>query len=164
MGRLRGVVSLLVILALVLGLLRLIHLVVPIFYPQVLSGPFSLASFDEVEEYAGFSPLLPFYRPESLGTRPVHITVTRRPEPRVVVFWQAEHFLYLSQERGRMPPVPGFVERQLPGHPGSIRWREGRTRYARVRFGDRWVEVRTDLSDEDMERIVDSLRPYEELL
>ena len=61
-----------------------------------------------------------FYRPEVLGTRPVHITVTRRPQPKLVVFWQAEHFLYLSEQRGggrRAPPPTSAQPNPLPRHP-----------------------------------------------
>jgi len=164
MERIRGVVSFVILATIFFALLRLVHLVVPVFYPGVLSGPFSVDGFEEVEELAGFSPRLPFYRPEVLGTRPVNITVTRRPQPKVVVFWQAEHFLYLSQRRGGRPLRPPPAAAPLPRHPDALWWREGDTRHVQLQRDDLWIELRTDLPLQDVERLVETLRPYEELL
>lgn len=162
----RGVVTFVVLAAVFFALLRLVHLVVPVFYPQVLSGPFSVDGFGEVEELAGFSPWLPFYRPEILGTRPVNITVTRRPQPKVVVFWQAERFLYLSEQRGGRPdrPPASAVPKPLPRHPDASWWREGGTNHVQLQRDGLWIELRTDLPLQDVERLVETLRPYEELL
>lgn len=164
MDRLRGIASFVVIAALFFAALRLVHLAVPVFYPKVLAGPFSLDDFAAVEEITGFSPLLPFYRPQELGERPVAITATRRPHPGVVVFWQGEHFLYLSSRRGgRLPAVPATA-RPLPRHPDARWWRDGATHYVVLERRGLEVELRTDLGLEDVERIVETLRPYEELL
>lgn len=160
----RGVVGLVLILAVIFGLLRLLHLVVPIFYPRVLSGPFSLEELAEVEDYAGFSVQVPFYRPEELGTRPVHITVTRRPRPRASVFWQGEHFLYLSERRGGRPPRSPPDARPLEKHPDALWWREGSTHHVQLQRDGLWIELRTDLGMRDVERLVETLRPYEDLL
>ena len=162
--RIRGVVTFVVLAALFFALLRLVHLVVPVFYPQVLSGPFSVEGFGEVKELAGFSPRLPFYRPEVLGTRPVHITVTRRPQPKVVVFWQAEHFLYLAEQRGGRRARAPASARPLPRHPDARWWREGETHHVQLEREGLWIELRTDLPLQDVERLVETLRPYEELL
>lgn len=164
--RIRGLVTFVVLATVFFALLRVVHLVVPVFYPQVLSGPFSVESFDEVEELAGFSPRLPFYRPEVLGTRPVNITVTRRPQPKVVVFWQAEHFLYLSEQRGGRPErAPASAQpKPLPRHPDARWWREGDTNHVQLERDGLWIELRTDLPLQDVERLVETLRPYEELL
>lgn len=163
MERWKGIASFLTILVVVFVLLRLLNLAVPLFYPKVLSGPFSLDGLDQVEEYTGFSPRVPFYRPEVLGARPVNITVTRRPYPKVVVFWQGEHFLRLEEQRGgRLPPTRPS-DRPLAGHPGWRWWREGRTIHAALGESRLWIELRTDLSLQDVERIVDTLRPYREL-
>lgn len=169
MSRFRGIASLAVILAVLFLVLRALHLGVPLLYPKVLRGPFSLGSLAEVEEYAGFSPLVPFFRPESLGERPIHVTVTRGPRARVAVFWQGERFLYLEErDGGGPPPVPENAREwtlDAPGAPEEARWwRQGRTVLAVARRGDRWVEVRTDLPAEDARRVVETLRPYRELL
>lgn len=166
---LRAVVGVVLILGVVFGLLRFLHLALPVFYPKVLSGPFALDGLEQVEGYTGFSPRVPFYRPRELGERPVHVTVTRRPRPRVVVFWQGEHFLYLSQEKdagGRRAPagrVP-VTARPLPEHPEARWWRDGATHHVRLPLDDLVIELRTDLDLRDVERLVSTLRPYDELL
>jgi len=162
--RLKGIGSFVIVLVLLLLALRVVHLGVPIFYPRVLAGPFSLDSFGDIERYAGFSPLLPFYRPEYLGVKPVNITVTRRPYPKAVVFWHADHFLYLAEQQGGQRPPQRMREAPLPGHPEASWWREGETRMVVLQRDGLWIELRTDLSLRDVQRIVDSLRPYEELL
>lgn len=165
MARLKGIGSFLAIALGVFFALRLMHLGVPIFYPKVLGGPFSLDRIESVEEYTGFSPRLPFYRPEQLGARPVNITVTRRPYPKVVIFWQAEHFLYLAEQQGGKPSAHRSEDRQrLSGHPEAHWWQEGRTHHVLLKLDDLWIEIRTDLTARDVRRVVDTLRPYEELL
>lgn len=169
MSRFRGIASLLVLLGVFFLVLRALHVGVPLFYPKVLRGPFSLESVAEVEEYAGFSPLVPFFRPESLGERPIHVTVTRGPRARVAIFWQGERFLYLEERHGGgAPPVPENAREwalTVAGAPEEARWwRQGRTVHAVAHREDRWVEVRTDLPAEDARRVVETLRPYEELL
>lgn len=163
MDRLKGIGSFLIIIVVLFVFLRLLHLTVPIFYPRVLTGPFSVDDVGSTPEYLGFSPLLPFYRPEQLGVRPVNITVTRRPHPKVVIFWQAEHFLYLAERQGGETPRHDAGDGPLPGHPDSAWWLDGRTHHVVMKQNDLWIELRTDLSLRDVQRIVDTLLPYEEL-
>jgi hypothetical protein len=159
-----SLVSLAVTVGVLALLLRLLHVGLPILYPRVLQGPFALADVAEVEQYAGYSPLVPFFRPAELGPRPVHVTVFRRPHPRVVIFWQGEHFLHLDQRRGGDPPaVPSNAE-PLPVAGGGRWWRQGHTRYLVLRRGGEWIEIRTDLDDASARRIAETLRPYRELL
>jgi hypothetical protein len=167
MPRLRGIFSLLAIAGIFFLAARALHLLVPLFYPAVLSGPFSVEEPEEVARYAGFSPLMPFYRPESLGRRPVHITAERRPRPRVTVFWNGARFLVLEEvlDGGRPPRShqvpPGALP--FPALEDGARWREGRTLHAAGRRGEVWVEIRTDLGEADLVRIAETLRPVEEL-
>jgi hypothetical protein len=164
MDRLRGIGSFLVVTVILLAALRLLHVGIPIFYPKVLTGPFSLDRIESVKEYTGFSPRLPFYRPEALGERPIYITVMRRPHSKVVIFWQGEHFLKLTEQQGGEIQLPGRESRPLAGHP-EARWRlDGRTLEVVLEMDGLWIEIRTDLSLRDTQRIVDTLRPYEELL
>jgi hypothetical protein len=159
-----SLVTLVVVLGVLAVLLRLLHLGAPVLYPRVLQGPFALGDVGEVEEYAGFSPLVPFFRPQELGPRPVYVTVYRRPRPRVVVLWQGEHFLRLEQWRGGdPPPVPaGAQPLAVPG--GGRSWRHGRTVYVVARRAGTWVEIRSDLDDVAVRRVVETLRPYRDLL
>jgi hypothetical protein len=169
MSRLRGILSLLVIAAVLFLALRAIHVGIPLVYPRVLRGPFSLGGLAEVEEYTGFSPLVPFFRPQALGERPVHVTANRPPRAAVVVFWQGDRFLYLEEREGAAaPPVPENARTwslEGPAAAGEHHWwRQGRTIYAVTRRGDLWIELRTDLSDDDARRVLETLRPYQELL
>lgn len=161
---LAGLVGLVVILAVLAVLLRLVHVGLPLLYPQVLQGPFSVEGLDDVEEYAGFSPLVPFYRPAALGSAPVVVTVYRRPRPRVTILWQAEHLLVVEQTRGGDPPPRPASARPLPGAGEAAWWREGRTHHVVTRSRGLWVEIRTDLPEQDLHRIVATLRPWEDLL
>lgn len=165
MDRLKGAGSFLVAALGIFFALRLVHLGIPIFYPKVLTGPFSLDRIESVAEYTGFSPRLPFYRPEQLGLRPVNITVTRRPYAKVVIFWRAEHFLYLAEQEGGQPSRQAAGDAQpLPGHPEATWWQEGRTHHVVLALDGLWIELRTDLTLLDVQRIIDTLRPYDELL
>lgn len=156
-------IFLLILLGLLLAM-RMLHLGIPIFYPKVLDGPFSLDALAEVEEYTGFQPLVPFYRPEVLGTGPVNITARRSPRPQVTVFWQGRRFLRLTERQGGSRPFVRPGARPLPNHPESLHWQEGRTRRVVIEDDGLWVEIRTDLPEEDLHRLVETLRPYEELL
>ena len=158
-----SLVSLAITLAVLAVVLRLVHVGLPILYPRVLQGPFSLADVGEVEPYAGYSPLVPFFRPASLGPRPVTVTVFRRPQPRVVILWQGERFLHLDQRRGGAPPaVPPDAE-ALAVVGGARWWRQGRTRHVVLRRDGAWVEIRSDLADADVRRVAETLRPHGEL-
>lgn len=164
MDRLKGIVSLLIIAAGFLLAARALHLVVPLLYPPVLSGPFSLDEIGSVEDYTGFSPLMPFYRPQELGREPVHITAERRPRPRVTIFWHGEHFLYLEERLdGARPDIP-VDTRPFPVLEDGRRWSEGETLHAVGKRGDLWISLRTDLDEEDLRRVAETLRPLEELL
>ena len=155
--------SLGITLAIVALLLRALHLALPAIYPPVLQGPFSLTEIAQVREYAGFSPLVPFFRPQELGSRPVHVTVFRRPVPRAVIFWQGEHFLLLDERRGGEAPRVAAGAPTLPVSGGGVWWREGRTWHAVLRREGTWVAIDTDLDETAVRRIAETLRPVEEL-
>ena len=164
MDRLKGIASLLVIAGAWLLLLRLVHLAVPMLYPAAFTGPISVDDFEAAGRHAGFSPRLPYYRPAALGTGPVHITASRRPRPKVVTFWQGERFLYLAEREGGPAPSRGVRGTPLEGRPGSRYWRAGETHHVVLELDGHWIEIRTDLTFVDVERIVDTLTPYRELL
>jgi len=163
MDRLKGAGSFLVVCIALFFALRVLHLSVPIFYPKVLAGPFSLDSIESVAQYTDFSPRLPFYRPALLGAQPITITVTRRPYPKVAIFWHADYFLYLAEQRGGEKPADPPDSQPLPMHSEASWWREGQTIQAVFKLEDLWIEIRTDLSLQDVERIIDTLQPYERL-
>jgi hypothetical protein len=159
-ARLRGLGSFLLIAGAALLLLRGVHLGVPLFFPETQPGPFVLGSLDEVRRRAGFAPLVPAYRPESLGERPASITVSLSPHPTFVIVWRGEHYLRLTQWRGGAEPAYPPASQPLPGAPASAWWEEGSRRHLVLRHGELWVTVETDLPSRDLGRIADTLRPY----
>lgn len=164
MNRFKGFLSFVLIAAIFGFALRLLHVLVPLAYPSVLQGPFSLDDAAEVEQYCGFSPLVPFYRPEVLGESPINITAYRRP-PRVVFFWQGEKFLWVEQTLdGEMVATPlDAVPLEGLAKAEAVSWRRGATVHLAARIDRFIVELRTDLSAEDARRIIDSMRPFEEV-
>ena len=162
--RARSLARLLAVAGVLAALLRAVHLGAPLIDQGVLQGPFELASMDEVEPYAGFSPLVPFFRPQELGARPVSVTVFRRPRPRVVVAWQGERYLHIEQRRGGQAPVVPTDAEALAVAGGARWWREGASRRVVARRAGTWVEIRTDLPDAQVRRLVETLRPHAELL
>jgi hypothetical protein len=159
-ARLRAIGGFLLITGGVLLLLRAVHVGVPMFLPETRPGPFALASLDEVERRVGFPPIVPAYRPETLGRAPATLTVTLSPRPTVVVVWQGEQYLRLTQRRdGSKPPHPPTAH-ALGGVPDSTWWQEGALQHLIVRRGAFWIEVETDLPWRDLRRIADTLGPY----
>jgi hypothetical protein len=157
-SRWRGLGRFLVSLGLLLLALRVVHLAVPMLYPEVLAGPFSLQGLEHAQAYTGFAPLAPSYHPRELGARPLHVTARRRPAE-VVAFWQAERFLRLEQRQG---------EGSLPAHPDArplagvsgARWRQvGPVHHVSVERAGLTLTLATDLPRRDLERLLASLHP-----
>lgn len=158
-----SLVSLVITLAVVALLLRLLNVGLPILYPPVLQGPFALTDVADAQRYTGFSPLVPFFHPPQLGSRPLYVTVYRRPLPRAVIFWQAEQFLLLDERRGGEAPAVPPGAPALPVTGGGTWWREGRTWHVVLRREGTWVTIETDLDETAVRRVAETLRPAEEL-
>ena len=159
MGRLKGIGSFLLITGVVFLVLRLLHLGIPMFYSGGPTGPVHLDSLDSVARYTKFSPSLPVYWPEQLGASPVRITVTRRPHPRVEAVWDAESSLTMEQQQGSAIPTHPANAEPFPGQDESYWWREGARHHVLLKQNDLWIEVDTDLSFDDLRRVLNSLRP-----
>lgn len=159
MGRLRGLGSFFLVAAGALLLARVIHIGVPLFFPETRPGPFALTSLAEVERRAGFVPLVPAYRPETLGSEPPTLTLRLGPSPTLEVVWRGEHSLRIvERDGGAGPDHPPFA-RPLEDIPESIGWQEGARRHLVLRRGNLWLEVETDLPARDLRRIADTLGP-----
>lgn len=143
-----------------LVVLRVLHVGTPLFFPGTRPGPVAVASLDDARRRAGFAPLVPAYRPASLGERPVSLTVTLQPEPRVAIVWQGEQHLSLVQRRGGGAPDHPPVSRPLAGVPDSLWWMEGSRHHLVLKRGELWVDMVTDLPSRDLKRLADTLRPY----
>lgn len=164
MDRLKGIGSFVVLLLGMLAALRFLHVTLPLFYPQMLTGPFAISDLRTARSYLDFSPHVPFYRPQSLGPQPVSVTVTRRPYPEIVIIWQSTHFLSLSERKGGPMPASALTSRPLPGHPDSAAWQDGRLRRVIFKLGELWIDLQTDLSEQDVHRLVETLLPDKNLL
>jgi hypothetical protein len=160
MAGLKGFGSFLVITVVAFLGLRLLHIAAGIFFPEVVPGSSIVEDIGSVARHTGFVPRVPYYRPQKLGLKPASITVTRQPYPRVVIVWQAEKYLYLAEQEGGEVNGRVATAPSLPGHPESSWWREGSLHHVVFEQDDLWIEVRTDLSLEDLQRIVETLRPY----
>ena len=160
MVRLSGLGSFLLIMGGALLVLRVAHVAVPFLFPAARPGPVVVASLDEVQRRAGFAPLVPAYRPVTLGERPASLTVTLGPHPTFSAVWQGDHYLSVTQRRGGPRPPRPPMSQPLSGVPDSEWWMEGPRHHLVLARGEFWVEVVTDLSSRDLRRIADTLGPY----
>jgi hypothetical protein len=140
--------------------LRLLHVGVPLFFPDTRPGPFTLTSLDDVRRRVGFAPLLPAYRPAALGDRPSSLTVWLSPQPTFVIVWRGENYLSVTQRRGGPVPVHPPTSQPLPEVTDSTWWRDGARYHLVLKRDEFWIEVETDLPSRDLRRIADTLTPY----
>jgi hypothetical protein len=161
MDRVTGLRSFLVIAAVVFGLLRVVHVGVPLAFPETRQGPIALASLDDVRRQAGFAPVLPAYRPASLGERPSSMTLTYRPRPTFTVVWQqGDDYLSVVQQRGGSRPESPPLARPLEGVPDSLWWMEGSRAHLVIARGDFWITIVTSLPPAELRRFADTLSEF----
>ncbi len=160
MGRLKGLASFLLVAAGVLLALRVLHLGVPLVVPGTRPGPFAAESLEEARRHLGFAPLVPAYRPVTLGAGPPSLTVTLGPYPTFLAVWRGEHHLTITQRRGGPMPAHPPTSQALTGVADSRWWREGAVHHLVLRRGEFWVVVETDLPWRDLRRLADTLGPY----
>jgi hypothetical protein len=159
MDRLKGLGSFALIAAAILVGLRVLHVGIPLLFPETRPGPFVLASLDEVRRRGGFTPLVPAYRPVALGERPPSLALTLSPRPTLVMRWQGERRLSVTQRWGGAMPAHPRGALPLPDVEDSTWWREGAVHHLVLRRGEFWIEVETDLPARDLKRIADTLYP-----
>ena len=157
MDRLKGLGSFVVIAAVTFGGLRGMHVVAPLFVPNARPGPFALERLADVARYAGFAPVVPAYRPASLGERPSSLTVWLSPRPTFVVTWKGEHSLSLMQRRGGPAPDHPPTSQPLAGVLDSLWWQDGALCHLVLKHGDFWIEMTTDLDERELKRFADTL-------
>ncbi|OGK84713.1 MAG: hypothetical protein A2050_16720 [Candidatus Rokubacteria bacterium GWA2_73_35] len=158
--RLRGLGSFLLVAGGLLVALRVLHVGVPLLFPGTRPGPFAVASLDEAQRRLGFAPLVPAYRPATLGVGRPSLTVTLGPYPTFLAVWRGEHSLSLTQRRGGPRPAAPPTSQALAGVADSLWWRDGPTNHLLLRRGEFWVTVETDLPVRDLRRIADTLGPW----
>ena len=156
-----GIRSLLVITAVVFGALRVAHLGVPLVFPEARLGPVVIASLEDVRREAGFAPILPAYRPASLGERPVRITATFSPRRTLAILWQSEgESLLVTQRRGGPRPDHPPLARQFEDLAGSLWWTDGTRSHLLLARGGFWIEIDTTLPASELRRFADTLTEY----
>jgi hypothetical protein len=161
MARLKGFRSFVVITGAVLIGLRLLHLGVPLVFPNVRSGPITLASLDEVERRVGFAPLVPAYRPAELGERAVSITVSFNPRPTFAIEWrQGDQMLLVTEWRGSYTPDEAPLSQELYGVANSSWWMEGSHAHLILSREGYWITIETTLPERDLARLADTLTRY----
>lgn len=160
MARLKGIGSFLVITAGVLVVLRMLHAGVPLLVADARPGPFIFASLDQIERQMGFAPLIPAYRPATLGEAPVEITGWFAPEPTVRIAWLGDHALIVTEHEGGDRPSTPPVARPLDDVPESRWWQDGAMAHLVMRRDDVWVSIETNLPVRDLRRFADTLSRY----
>jgi len=161
MGRLTGLGSFALITAGVLLGLRLLHVSVPLVFPGTRQGPIAIAHLDEVRRQVGFAPLIPAYRPATLGDRPASMSVLLSPTPTFVIVWrEGEQYLSVTQRQGGPRPGHPPLSQPLPGVADSTWWMEGSRCHLILARGEFWIELETSLPPRELKRFADTLTPY----
>jgi len=160
-ARLSGLRSFLVITGVVLIGLRLLHLGVPLVFPNTRSGPIALTSLNDVERRVGFAPLVPAYRPAELGSAPTSLTVSFSPRPTFVIVWQhGDRFLSVTEWRGSAKPDEPPLSRPLDGVDHSSWWMEGDRAHLLLARDGYWIVIETTLPERDLARLADTMTRY----
>jgi hypothetical protein len=157
MDRLKGLGSFVVIAVVIFAGLRGLHVVVPLFVPNARPGPFTPAGLEDVSRYAGFAPVVPAYRPASLGDRPASLTVWLSPRPTFAITWTGEHSLSLIQRQGGSMPDHPPTSQPLSGVPESQWWQDGPRCHLVLKHREFWIEITTDLEPRELRRFADTL-------
>ena len=107
----------------VLGVLRIAHVAVPLLFADTRPGPFVLRSLDEAQPRVGFAPLVPGYRPATLGEAPlfdgqgyVASAVAVAPTPGADAAARCAGALRVARAIGPAR-IPGFVPYAYPVTP-----------------------------------------------
>ena len=157
----KGLASFALVAAAVLITARIVHLSVPILFPSTRLGPIIVATMDEAREHLGFAPILPTYRPASLGRDPISITVVFSPTPTLIVAWRQGHdYLSITQQRGGPKPVAPADAGPLADVPDSTWWRNGPEHHVIVSRVGFWIEITTNLSTSELQQFAKTLVVY----
>jgi hypothetical protein len=161
MDRVKGLFSFLVIAGSMLGVLRGLHVGVPLIFPETRPGPVLVNSLEEAERRLAVVPMLPAYRPAVLGERPSRMAVRFSPAPTFEIVWASgAGFLSVSQQRGgRAPGHPPFA-RAFEDVPDSLWWIDEARPQLILRRGDFWFTIETSLSTSELRRFADTLAAY----
>lgn len=158
MDRLKGFGSLLVVTAIVLAGLRGVHVLVPAVFPSTRQAPVDVASLDDARRLSGFTPLVPAYRPASLGAGPERMRVAFAGQTTFTIAWRAGgDFLEVTEWAGGREPDRPPLSQPMRDVPDSFWWTEGAVSHLVVKRGDLWVRFATSLPESELRRFADTL-------
>lgn len=161
MDRLKGLVSFALITAGVLLALRVLHLAVPVAFPETRQGPIAIANLDDVRRLAGFAPMLPAYRPATLGSQPAGMTVVLSPRPVFTIVWRdGGQYLSVTQRRGGAMPAHPPLSQPLRDVSDSTWWEDASRSHLILARGEFWIEIETSLPPGELRRFADTLTLY----
>jgi hypothetical protein len=161
MDRVKGLGSFALIAVIVLSALRVMHLAAPIVFPSTRLGPIEVASLDDVRRLVGFAPMVPAYRPATLGDQPVRVTVVLSPRPTFMIVWQqGDQFLSVTERQGGARPSASLVSKPLLDVAGSEWWMDRDRCHLVLERGAFWIEIETSLPPSELRRFADTLAPY----
>lgn len=157
----KSLASFLVITAGVFVVLRSLHVAVPVVFPETRQGPIAIARLEDVRRQVGFAPILPAYRPVTLGDHPGDMTIQLSPVPTFRTVWRGEeHDLALTQRRGGPEPAMPPLARTLEGVPDAMWWIAGGRSYLVLKRDEFWIELDTSLPSRELRRFADTLTTY----
>jgi len=160
MDRLKGLSSFLIITGVAVLGLRLLHTAVPLAFPETRQGPIRIERLEDVRRVAGFTPLIPAYRPATLGAGPASMQVWRSPSPTFVIVWQqGDQYLSVTQRLGGARPAHPPLASALEGVADSTWWMAGTRCHLILMRGGFWIELETSLPVGELRRFADTLAP-----
>lgn len=142
--------------------LRALHLSVPLVFPGTRLGPLTVTRLEDVRRQVGFAPLVPAYRPATLGDQPSSMTVWLSPTPTFEIVWRSgEHDLSLTQRQGGPKPPHPPLGQPLTDVADSTWWMSGGRSHLILSRGGFWIELDTSLPSRELKRFADTLTPYQ---
>jgi hypothetical protein len=161
MDRVKGLPIFAVIALGALFALRGIHLSVPFLFPSTRIGPIVVSSLDEAREWLGFPPVVPTYRPASIGAQPASLSVAFKPSPLLIASWRlGDSYMSLTQRRGGSKPSAPPHAGPFAGVADSTYWLNGSEHHLIVERVGFWIEITTNLPETELRRFVDTLAVY----
>lgn len=158
MGRLKGFGSAIVITGVVFAALRVVHVLIPTMFPSTRLAPVTVMGLDEVQRLTGFAPVLPAYRPATLGAAATDMRVAFSPRPTFAIRWSSgDHFLDVTEWQGGREPERPPLSQPLRDVPDSFWWTDGAVSHLVVSRDGLWIHLTTSLPESELRRFADTL-------
>lgn len=161
MARLSGFASFVIITIVVLAGLRAVHLAVPAVFPETRPGPIALARLDDARRILGFRPMIPAYHPAVLGAAPTSVTARFSPAPAITAIWDrgGSYLAVTTWQSARRPGTPALAA-PLADLANAWHWFDGSHVHALLLRDGGWIEIETNLGEQELRRFADTLSRY----